>query len=101
MPTGASKLNPAGLSASARALQKILFETQNLSALLARSKDFTARFDKAVMRKDKKLIMRLLKEGGISAGKGRKVTVDKINPDRRINIYIKTKRFVITITLEW
>jgi hypothetical protein len=98
MPTGPNDLNPGGLAEAAQDLAEVQTQARGFTSRLLRSKTFAAKFDEALMRRNEKAIRDMLREAGVSG----RVSLEEINPDRKITIKLCGPRGrCITFELEY
>ncbi len=103
MPTGKDTLNPGGLMKAARRARDPHARTQSAANILvshlAHSERFAAQFDEAVMREDTDQILGLIAEAGVPDDI--KVTIEDLDPDRRIEIKFCWFSFCVSISFSW
>jgi hypothetical protein len=103
MPTGRGELNPRGLMEAARGSletqSRLESEVRALGSQLAESEEFASRFDEAVMNEDRETVLRLVREAGVS--EEAEVTIQELDPDRRIRIEICILSWCIRCSCEW
>jgi hypothetical protein len=104
MPTGKKDLNPRGLMLSARrgrdAHARVLAATGALQAHIARSESFAEQLDQAVMRNNRRGILKLIKDE-VGLPDDAKVKIVDLDPDRRIRIEVCIFGHCASITIEW